>query len=147
MDLVEILREYCNSNDIEFSYGSQSVQNLLQANDSVEDTVYLLCDLVKEDDIVNTHNTGFVGTEYKGLLMLGVKGDYTEHIYNENNSDYTESKYTKNVKPMKELKRKIAKDLMCGGYDVKFTNSIDIYNYKDINLDGIIFSYNIKQYD
>lgn len=145
-DLVEIFQKYCDDNDMIFSYGTQSTQNLLQETQDgdVVRKVHLLSDLIKDSDILNQYGTKVIGKDFSGLLMLGVPADYTGHIYNENESDIEASKYNLNVKPLKALKLKLANDLLCDDLEVKFTGAIDVYNYKDINLDGIIFSFNIK---
>lgn len=148
-DLVEILNDYCNENGMAYSYGRKANLNLLKTQTVIEaDKVYLLHEPFPRDPIMNDTGTRAIGTTFSGGFFLVVNSTPDMPYFNEGNSaNADDGKYRTNIAPLFALKDKIMNFLLCAGFDVSRFSAIDVVNLFDENRDGILVTYQVKQYD
>lgn len=144
MDIVRTFENYCNSNGIEFYYGSKSHLNLLEGSLDV-DKVYLLLFPVRRSKGRNSLNTRLKGETFSGNFFLVVNGDYTAHYFNENGMSEADSKYTTNIEPLLEKFDSLGNHLIGCGDDLNVNqwDNVDAINVLDANKDGLWCTYKI----
>lgn len=133
--MYDILTEIAANNNWFFEYSRSDYQNLY---DGMEiDKVHLFVDPITTHSTFNT-----MGTETKsfsGKFMLLVSSNIDE--------DYR-IKYMNHIKPMLDVQYQIILDsLRCDEMiEIEKISAIDIINLFDVNLDGVLINYKIKQY-
>jgi len=132
-DIVEVFEGFSNDLGFTFSYGNKANQNLLQS-DMIADKVYLLLDPVTRSS--PSSEFGGIGvTTFSGSFLLAVKSTI-DQVY--------EDKYDENIKPLISNQLEDLKSLFnCDAYQITGWSYIDGINLLDINLDGLVVTYNI----
>lgn len=133
--MYNLLKDIATNNNWFFEYSRSDYQNLYDGMEIKK--VHLFVDPITTHSTFNT-----MGTEtktYTGKFMLLVSSDIDE--------DY-QRKYLKHIKPMLDIQyQKILDSLRCEQMiEIEQISAIDIINLFDVNLDGVLINYKIKQY-
>ena len=127
-----------------FSYGNETNQNLLMA-DEFEDNIYLLLDTVKESEAEPSEFGGDGEITYTGNFMLMIQSDFDNVYHNQNDADENKSRYIKNIKPLKRVELPKLKNLIdCSDMKRELWEVVEVINMMDANLDGVVVTFSIK---
>jgi len=143
LDIVSIIQEKAESLGYKFDYGKKDWINLLRSDVEVG-RIYFLLDPVK----INPEKTKFGGfgkISCKGDFLIAVKSNLDNVIHQQKNQDKENGKYLKNVRPLLEEIEKFFNLFSCDNFELIINEIVDIYNYLDVNIDGLIVTYTIKE--
>ena len=147
LDIVEIFQNYCDSNDIKFSFGSKNILNLTRSNSFLEpNKIYLFMEEFKSDTIKTYLKTEKI--RYKGLYFLLYTDDRSTNVYNENNSNFQDGKYVNKIRPLiPNFKGIDSQFSVCDGLDVNMHGWQPAINVFSENYTGIMCEYDINIYE
>ena len=143
-DIVRIFETYCTTNSYEFRYGSEGHINLLQG-DLDPAQIYVLMFPPERATSPKQRLGGVESINYTGKMFLVKGSDYSQHYFNENGADQSDSKFTINIEPLLTVFTDIAKTLGCDDLDFQIWKHVEAIDVFDANKDGIWIDYTILQ--
>jgi len=143
-DFVEILNDYCDTNDIKFVYGRKASLNLLDNKTQLEpEKVYLMCEPFRR--VPERTAIGKVKSYlFNGSFFLVVNSNLDMPIYNEAGNNSERSKYILNVKPLLDLHQDMINYFGCTDLEIINFEAIDVYDIFDQNKDGILVTFSVR---
>lgn len=147
-DIVRVLQDIAESRGMIYHYGQQSAINIIdvESEDNIPlegSKVYMLHEFTNRKTDINTTGTGIKGYTYEGKFFLVKHSDYDQPYFDERGTAET-SKYTSNIEPLLDAFASIAKNILCGPYELLQWDNIDVTDVLDANMDGLLCSYRIK---
>lgn len=135
--MYDILKAIAASNDWPFIYARQDWQNLY---DDIEkkNVSYVFLDPVERDKVRNDTNV-VEAIIYSGRFMIVRSSDIDEESYDDRYQDY--------IKPILEADILTIEEALSCVYEVEFSQwkIIELINFLDYNLDGLIVNFNITE--
>lgn len=125
-----------------FSYGNASNQNLLSSslNDS---EIYLLLDTITRVRLFSEFG-GEGEQTFSGSFMLLIKSNLDNVYDSQRNQDPANGKYQKNIKPLLDVEIvKLEDEINCSQFEIKKWEIVDAIDVLDVNLDGIVVTYEL----
>lgn len=166
VDFVGVLESFAVAQGFRFSYGNKANQNLIYS-DLVAGRIYLLLDPITRQKSFSENGGEGIKT-FSGSFLFGVKADMDKTYYNqesgetfENNTEaleggfvvpntcdpniFNEGKYGAYIKDLLENQlTKIEDAINCSEYQINSWSIVDAINQLDINLDGLIVTFNVS---
>jgi hypothetical protein len=142
-DIVRIIESFCNSNDLQFHYGSKSHINLIDANsDLCPDKVHLLMFPPRRGNLINSSRV------CSGNFFYVKPDNFAQEYFNETDGDNCESKYDTCIEPLlKSLDVLEQKLRWCEGIDIISFESVDAIDVLDANMSGLWVTFQFRVYE
>lgn len=145
-DFVRVVQEYCTFKDYGFVTGIKAVQNLFEAQESLEpNKIYFFLDPVTRTS-QNSINGVLVSKTFSGQMGVFVKSDLDQVYFNEKGQPDTNSKFTQNIEPLFDITKALQRAFFCDGLEIIDFIENDATDLFDENFDGLIITYKIKGY-
>lgn len=151
---VDFFRAFCADTTykdeayyFEHSREELDYSNLFDA-DSAEDSQVKCFHYTQGIDPLINESGGNEGRTYRGTLVFILKSDFDGVIDVQQGVGVNDGKYTKHVKDLIQGAESVAEEIAeynyCNdGYDLSFTNMRELYNFMDVNGDGVIVDYEL----
>jgi hypothetical protein len=148
-DIVEIFEDYATTQSFRYKYGNRNVLNLLQSNSAdFPDQVHLLVESVTRQSEIGSMGLSRNAVLYSGRYILALPDDYASHVYNENETDISKSKYKIKIKPLLTNFKELESQFMaCDGLDILTHENSDTINFLDANLTGLFCTFKFRVYE
>lgn len=142
--MVEYFRTLIEDQGWHFSYGRRDFHNI-ETKDG--ETNYFFLDPVKSID--NLSNGLIESTDYEGRFMLLTPAKLDQTYDAQRGQDKVSGKWQAHIKPKKDLIKSIVKkDLHCHvNYEILSWSETDVINVMDLNADGVLVSFKIRDND
>lgn len=145
-DIVEVFSGYCDELEWNFSYGNAANLNLLRSNALTDDVYFLLDPVTRVKEKGQYGGTGLV--TFNGSFMVVVKSTLDNVYHNQKEVNSSDGKYEKNIKPLLTDGLDSLESLIdCSEYQINNWSIIDVINALDVNLDGVIVTFEIQILD
>ena len=143
MEIVQLIKDICTTNDWSFNYGSGDWLNLSDSKSEFrkpfsDRKIHALLYTVSSNITFNDFG-GEDNTTHNCILLLGVSSNFNDKDYNK--------KYEENLKPLLESKLSILKDGL-NSCEYKLSGSMSVKefsNLMDNNLDGLNLEFTIEK--
>ena len=152
--MKQILENIATENEWIFDYSRQDFRNLRDGealNEDESKKYYLFCDPIESNTLFSRAGLPLGQKEYTGKIMLLVVSDLDQVYDSQLGQDKADGKHEMNIKPMTEkggvLELLILDKLICD-YDLEVMTwrVTEVVNMLDLNMDGVIINFKIKQY-
>ena len=142
-DLFENIAKGCC---IHFEYGRRDFHNLFDAMSEDDETTYMFLDPVKSKRIYSTDTGLYKSTRWTGRFFLVEKSDLDQVYYTQQDQPKEQGKFEMHLRPKYEKLNCIEKGIICQ-QDLTIENfdTIEVVNFLDANMDGIIVNFSILQ--
>lgn len=138
MHLVDKFLEVSEAKQWQFDYGTRSYQNL---NEIVvdDDKIYFLCDPMVIDETRNENTNALEANTYTGGFLFCVKSNLDQK--------YMSEKFQQNIKPLKTILETMVRNSInaCSEYTIKTWKLTEAINVFDMNVDGYIVQFEVKE--
>lgn len=132
-----------NELSFDFHYGRRDFNNLTDANDENDQTIYFFMDPVESDD------TNPNEISHQGRFMLLKKSSVDEEYDAQSKvRSLDDGKWRKYIKPLRKIYQDTLKDAIeCDGtLSIERSRVVDVINLFDTNYDGILVNFTINEY-
>lgn len=148
-DIVEIFEDFAAAQDYRYKYGNKAVLNLIQSRSAdLPNEIHLLLENVRRKAEIGSSGLSRKAVVFSGRYFLVVPDDYSTHVYNENESQVSKSKYKEKILPLLTVWKALeAQFIACDGYDILSHENFDVVNELDANLTGLLCTYQIRVYE
>jgi len=142
-DIVRVFQDIAESRDFKFSYGTKANINLVNLQAFDEGKTYLMMELPTRDTTMNSAGNAPASITYTGEFLMVKLGIFGQQHFNEMDAS-APSKYESNIEPLITEHTNLCKLFACTDAEVQLWSNVDVSDFFDNNMDGLLCRYKIK---
>ena len=132
--MYEFFKNIAEENDWHFEYSREDYQNLSELE--VGQIGLYVDPIITESKFSSAGNESLT---FSGRFMILMNSDVDESYID---------KYNNYIEPLKQNQLQLLKDeISCSNYEIKSWKTLEVINYFDSNVDGVLINYNISLID